>query len=245
MATQGCRRRRPGRRTRRRPRPRRPGPGPSLRRRGDDVVPRAGLARARPPRRGGVRPSGDRRQAGPAGGERRRPRSGRRAAGHRPRRRRPGRRQHGRRSGRAVRDAAGRRVGGHRRCGSVPGTARRRARPTTCCGSTTPAATAAHDGRLVLLYHVLWELTHVCFEHPGLLADRGRLRPSTACVTCSDEGRLAEVVTVPDATAAVGPHRRRRGGDRHHASSDRCTRATSCSSTPGSAIVLLEEAGDA
>ena len=24
-------------------------------------------------------------------------------------------------------------------------------------------------GRFVLLYHVLWELTHVCFEHPGLL----------------------------------------------------------------------------
>ena len=22
-------------------------------------------------------------------------------------------------------------------------------------------------GGLVLLYHVLWELTHVCFEHPG------------------------------------------------------------------------------
>ncbi len=28
---------------------------------------------------------------------------------------------------------------------------------------------AVHDGRFVLLYHVLWELTHVCFEHPGLL----------------------------------------------------------------------------
>ena len=24
-------------------------------------------------------------------------------------------------------------------------------------------------GRFVLLYHLLWELTHVCFEHPGLL----------------------------------------------------------------------------
>jgi hypothetical protein len=62
---------------------------------------------------------------------------------------------------------------------------------------------AAHDGRLVLLYHVLWELTHVCFEHPGLLVpSEEACEPGTACVTCSDEGLLAEVVTVPDATAA-------------------------------------------
>ena len=26
-------------------------------------------------------------------------------------------------------------------------------------------------GRFVLLYHLLWELTHVCFEHPGLLTE--------------------------------------------------------------------------
>jgi phosphoheptose isomerase len=26
-------------------------------------------------------------------------------------------------------------------------------------------------GHFVLLYHLLWELTHVCFEHPGLLTD--------------------------------------------------------------------------
>jgi len=35
--------------------------------------------------------------------------------------------------------------------------------------SDEDGAAAAHDGRFVLLYHVLWELTHVCFEHPGLL----------------------------------------------------------------------------
>ena len=29
---------------------------------------------------------------------------------------------------------------------------------------------AARSGDLVLLYHLLWELTHVVFEHPGLLA---------------------------------------------------------------------------
>ncbi|OBF74716.1 hydrogenase assembly protein HupF [Mycobacterium sp. 852002-51613_SCH5001154] len=47
-------------------------------------------------------------------------------------------------------------------------------------------------GGFVLFYHVLWELTHVCFEHPGLL------KPECAesvCVTCSDEGRPAEAVT--------------------------------------------------
>ena len=47
-------------------------------------------------------------------------------------------------------------------------------------------------GGFVLFYHLLWELTHVCFEHSGLL------KPEPAeevCVTCSDEGRLGEVVT--------------------------------------------------
>ena len=46
-------------------------------------------------------------------------------------------------------------------------------------------------GGFVLLYHLLWELTHVCFEHPGLLTEEA---PATVCVTCSDEGRLGEVV---------------------------------------------------
>ena len=36
------------------------------------------------------------------------------------------------------------------------------------------ADVAARSGDLVLLYHLLWELTHVVFEHPGLLdADAG------------------------------------------------------------------------
>lgn len=50
--------------------------------------------------------------------------------------------------------------------------------------------------QFVRIYHLLWELTHVCFEHSGLL------RPETCeeevCITCSDEGRLAEVVSVAD-----------------------------------------------
>jgi hypothetical protein len=58
-------------------------------------------------------------------------------------------------------------------------------------------------GGFVLFYHLLWELTHVCFEHPGLLKDecsevgappaRGGI-----CVTCSDEGRVGEVVSASE-----------------------------------------------
>jgi hypothetical protein len=59
---------------------------------------------------------------------------------------------------------------------------------------------AVHDGRLVLLYHVLWELTHVCFEHTGLLTSNDESECyAEICVTCSDERRR-------------GPPRR---GDRH------------------------------
>lgn len=53
-------------------------------------------------------------------------------------------------------------------------------------------------GQFVLMYHLLWELTHVCFEHPGLLV---RPEPECAeevCVTCSDEGRLGEVISPPE-----------------------------------------------
>jgi hypothetical protein len=56
-------------------------------------------------------------------------------------------------------------------------------------------------GGFVLFYHLLWELTHVCFEHSGLL------KPECAeqvCVTCSDEGRMGEVVSPSaDGMAAV------------------------------------------
>jgi len=51
---------------------------------------------------------------------------------------------------------------------------------------------ATHDGGLVLGYHLLWELTHVCFEHPGLLEEVAE--EGTVCITCADEGRLGEVV---------------------------------------------------
>jgi len=58
-------------------------------------------------------------------------------------------------------------------------------------------ATARYDGRVALRYHVLWELTHVCFEHPGLLADPGLdCDDDATCITCSDEGRPAEVASI-------------------------------------------------
>jgi HupF/HypC family len=56
-------------------------------------------------------------------------------------------------------------------------------------------AVAARSGELVLLYHLLWELTHVVFEHPGLLKAEAE-RTDEVCVTCSDEGRVAEVRAV-------------------------------------------------
>jgi hydrogenase maturation factor len=50
---------------------------------------------------------------------------------------------------------------------------------------------AAHSGDVVLLYHLLWELTHVVFEHPGLVAEQPC--GDEVCVTCSDQGEVAEV----------------------------------------------------
>lgn len=65
---------------------------------------------------------------------------------------------------------------------------------------------AARTGDLVLLYHLLWELTHVVFEHHGLGAPARDPRGGPGsdplggagcgeevCITCSDEGRVAEV----------------------------------------------------
>lgn len=52
-------------------------------------------------------------------------------------------------------------------------------------------------GRFVLLYHLLWELTHVCFENPGVLKTEDEECNDDVCVTCSDEGRLGEVVLPP------------------------------------------------
>jgi hypothetical protein len=58
-----------------------------------------------------------------------------------------------------------------------------------------PNPDGAYSGEVVLLYHLLWELTHVVFEHPGLL-DPGPAASEEVCVTCSDEGRVAEILAV-------------------------------------------------
>jgi hypothetical protein len=60
---------------------------------------------------------------------------------------------------------------------------------------------ARDDGRLVLDFHVLWELTHICFEHPGLLEAVDD--EQEACVVCSDERRLGEVVGSEDDDATI------------------------------------------
>ncbi|PTR23592.1 hypothetical protein C8K36_109174 [Rhodococcus sp. OK519] len=77
-------------------------------------------------------------------------------------------------------------------------------------GPRPPAGAATHilwvesddpmvpaTGRFVLMYHLLWELTHVCFEHQGLLEVPESECADDVCVTCSDEGRIAEVILVP------------------------------------------------
>jgi D-sedoheptulose 7-phosphate isomerase len=44
-------------------------------------------------------------------------------------------------------------------------------------------------------YHVLWELVHVFFEHPGLLSD--------ACITCGDVAVEAQVVALRNGSAVI------------------------------------------
>jgi hydrogenase maturation factor len=63
-------------------------------------------------------------------------------------------------------------------------------------------ARAARSGAVVLCYHLLWELVHVVFEHPGLLAAEPECS-ERVCITCSDEGRVAEVRSCPEADRAV------------------------------------------
>ena len=61
---------------------------------------------------------------------------------------------------------------------------------------------AQHDGRFILMYHLLWELAHVCLEHGGVL-EAEPVCDGPVCITCSDEGRLAEVVRTSGTTARV------------------------------------------
>ena len=61
---------------------------------------------------------------------------------------------------------------------------------------------AEHDGRFILLYHLLWELAHVCLEHGAALQPPPDCE-GPVCITCSDEGRLAEVLRTSGSTALV------------------------------------------
>lgn len=63
---------------------------------------------------------------------------------------------------------------------------------------------AAYNGAFVLAYHVLWELTHVCFEHPGLMkAPAVECVDDDHCITCSDEATLGEVMGTGPSGARV------------------------------------------
>ena len=198
---------------------RRPCARPAVRCRRDDVVRRPRMARARPARRGRVRASGHRRQAGAARGELSSVRLGRGAA----RVVRPGdvlvvvATADSRARRRLLRRAE---AWGLLSVWIGAGVRPSRGRPTTCSGSTIAAGAARHDGRLVLLYHLLWELTHVCFEHPGLAGAAGRRTATmTCCLTCSDEGRQGEVVA-DDRRRRVGANRSRLETRRHDAGRD-------------------------
>ena len=74
-------------------------------------------------------------------------------------------------------------------------------------GAGTPAPDAEHafavpsDDPVIVqetqetAYHVLWELVHVFFEHPGLLDD--------ACITCGDVAVEAKVVALGERSATI------------------------------------------
>jgi hypothetical protein len=87
------------------------------------------------------------------------------------------------------------------RLGAGPRPSDLRATHTVWLDDSDPAA-AARDGSLVVLYHLLWELTHVALEHPGLLVPEPEC-PDGHCVTCSDEGTVGEVRSVHGPRATV------------------------------------------
>ena len=55
---------------------------------------------------------------------------------------------------------------------------------------------SSYGGRFALVCNLLSELTHVCLEHPGLLGPEQAACKAEVCITCSDEGRIGEVVSV-------------------------------------------------
>jgi hypothetical protein len=55
---------------------------------------------------------------------------------------------------------------------------------------------ASYGGRFALVVHLLSEFTLSCLEHPRLLAPEPAACTNEVCITCSDEGRLGEVVAI-------------------------------------------------
>ncbi|MGO9332815.1 MAG: HypC/HybG/HupF family hydrogenase formation chaperone [Acidimicrobiales bacterium] len=55
---------------------------------------------------------------------------------------------------------------------------------------------SSYDGRLVPVYRLLRKMTHDRLEHPELLGTGQAGCDHEVCITCSDEGRLGEVVTL-------------------------------------------------
>lgn len=62
---------------------------------------------------------------------------------------------------------------------------------------------SAYLGYYVMLYHLLWECTHVCYEHPGLLKAKGETCSGPTCMTCSDEAEVMEIERSLDSLRAV------------------------------------------
>lgn len=57
-------------------------------------------------------------------------------------------------------------------------------------------AAPTYGGRFALAYHLLSELTHACLAHPGLVGPEQAACAEEVCITCSDEGRLGEIVAI-------------------------------------------------
>jgi hypothetical protein len=55
---------------------------------------------------------------------------------------------------------------------------------------------SSYARRLVPLYRLLWKMTHDQLEHPELLGTEQAGCDDEVCITCSDEGRLGEVVAL-------------------------------------------------
>jgi len=84
-------------------------------------------------------------------------------------------------------------------------------------GHPPPGDTGAHvvwlgadagQADVVCAYHLLWELTHVCLEHPGVL-EVGPTGDTISCPACMDAGDLGEIQSLgcandTDAAVMVG-----------------------------------------